>query len=452
MIISRGSVPRLLSLAVGLSVPLRIYAQLPNKTVDDSQVCNEYQSDGIQYSSSWMTGRDPGHAEKTYHYTKTSKANLIYFFQGRFARSDELDGDNFGGQFFTPGNSIYYYASRNSSHNHGPATIFLDGAKGETVYSNDSTQFQQLLWSKNNLGLGDHQIVISNAGKGSESVGLDFIVIESDHGFTPSYAGPNASSIPSDAVIVDDTDTNHITYDGWDTQVFESSDDMFFYNNTLHRTDVRGSFVTFKFNGTAVWYIADRGQNHGMVSITLDGRPSPMVNGSSGLVDALAQQILWNATGLEYAEHTVVLTHQDATSTFLVGYMLVRRRWATKNWSDSNRNRIQGYDGPPILNPTDESYQLDAPQPAWGYVVTPFIPQGSGVRNNIIDHGYANRPLKSQVPQNPVGSLLPIAASSGQDSISTMGSVSTESRRDETDFRDGETNLSPPPYNDPARR
>jgi hypothetical protein len=49
----------------------------------------------------------------------------------------------------------------------------------------------------------------------------------------------------------------------------------------MHITDKPGSFVTFKFNGTAVWYVTDYYPDHGLVNITLDGGPGELVNGRS---------------------------------------------------------------------------------------------------------------------------------------------------------------------------
>jgi hypothetical protein len=45
------------------------------------------------------------------------------------------------------------------------------------VLSNASSiEYQQLLWSKDNLGPGDHQIVISHAGESGQYIGLDYFV------------------------------------------------------------------------------------------------------------------------------------------------------------------------------------------------------------------------------------------------------------------------------------
>ncbi|ELU37230.1 hypothetical protein AG1IA_08741 [Rhizoctonia solani AG-1 IA] len=353
------------------------------------------------------------------------------------------------------GDAIYYYGDR-GPNNHAPAMVYIDGDdKGDMVLSNSSSaQYQQLLWSKSNLGPGDHEIVISNAGSDGQVMGLDYLVIESDHGFTSAGAGPYvyllfeimsrytnlnihraASSIPPEAIIVDDNDLNLITYTGWDTTVYvrspssidhigsnlpsQSSRGRFFhYKNTMHRTNQPGSFLTFKFNGTAVWYIAGLFPDNGMVNITLDNESAVMINGSSGSNASLTQRIIWNATELPNREHTVVIKHQDIAglhvtldyfsvpqpapraslpipvivgSTLggaallalsIVWYMLMRRRRTSNVTIDDQSNSNHLNDRPrPLFNPTNEAMsQSLSLQPHWGYPLTPCMHQQAPCR------------------------------------------------------------------------
>ncbi|KAF8759978.1 nutrient reservoir, partial [Rhizoctonia solani] len=134
--------------------------------------------------------------------------------------------------------------------------------------------------------------------------------IESDHGFTPSLAGPAASSIPAEAVTVDDNDLTRVSYSvGWDPAVQTSQYHAFHYGNTMHRTSQTGAYASFKFNGTAAWYYTDLSPGHGKVNVTLDGERSWLVSGDATFISA--QRVLWNVSHLPYGEHTVVITHQD---------------------------------------------------------------------------------------------------------------------------------------------
>ncbi|KAF8759984.1 hypothetical protein RHS01_01369 [Rhizoctonia solani] len=391
--------------------------------------------------------------DRTYHRSTQSYADLVYFFQG---------------------DAIYYYGDR-GPNNHAPAMVYIDGDdKGDMVLSNSSsTQYQQLLWSKANLGPGDHQIVISNAGSGGQVMGLDYLVIESDHGFTSAGAGPAASSIPSEAIIVDDNDPNLITYIGWDKIVYVRSPSsinylgsnlpsqpsrgrFFYYKNTMHRTNQPGSFLTFKFNGTAVWYIAGLFPDNGMMNITLDNESAVMINGSSGSNASLTQRIIWNATELPNREHTVVIKHQDIaglhvtldyfsvpqpasraspTIPVIVGstlggaallalsiawYMLIQRRRTSNVTINDQSNSSHLNEGPrPLFNPTNQAMsQPLSLQPHWGYVTEPYTCQietsSSFVSNNRIMRSHKIRPSDNtnRLAYVPAANTLCASASS----------------------------------------
>ncbi|KAF8697570.1 nutrient reservoir, partial [Rhizoctonia solani] len=235
--------------------------------------------------------------------------------------------------------------------------------------------------------------------------------IESDHGFTPSLAGPAASSIPAEAVTVDDNDLTRVSYSvGWDPAVQTSQYHAFHYGNTMHRTSQTGAYASFKFNGTAAWYYTDLSPGHGKVNVTLDGERSWLVNGDATFISA--QRVLWNVSDLPYGEHTVVITHQDtaglwATLDFFrylptepaspslktslpigpivggvvggvvifalcgVGYMFARRRYtpARPPYFEPKNS-----DGPPLLNSGPRSTHQIHSQPAWGYISEPYRP------------------------------------------------------------------------------
>ncbi|KAF8599934.1 hypothetical protein BDV93DRAFT_525773 [Ceratobasidium sp. AG-I] len=250
--------------------------------------------DGIQYSPNWMLRTGSGasaRSNNTYHPCVTPRSNLVYFFQG---------------------DAIYYYADRNFDH--GSASVAIDGARWDEVNSTaPSLQTQQLLWSKTGLGTGDHQIVISHIGTQGQYIGLDYLRIESNHGFVPDKSGPAASSIPSGAFIVDDTDPSVSYSSNW-TIVESGLWWGAYYGNSLHATRHPGSTVTFKFNGTAVWYFSDIDVPHGNVQISVDGGPANTTSGYSSV--QLTQRLIWSRENLEDKEHTVVITHADSDGSY----------------------------------------------------------------------------------------------------------------------------------------
>ncbi|KAF8599936.1 hypothetical protein BDV93DRAFT_559922 [Ceratobasidium sp. AG-I] len=250
--------------------------------------------DGIQYSPNWnlLTGFNaPSRTNNTYHYSVTPQSNLVYFFQG---------------------DAIYYYADRNFPH--GLASVAIDGARWDEVNSTSpSLESQQLLWSKTGLGAGDHQIVISHIGTQGQYIGLDYLRIESTHGFVPEKSGPAASNVPAGALIVDDTDPSVSYSSNWtipDSNLGRGA----YYRNTLHATQHPGSTATFKFKGTAVWYFSDIDVPHGNVQISVDGGSGNTTSGYSSV--QLTQRLIWSQENLEDREHTVVITHADSDGSY----------------------------------------------------------------------------------------------------------------------------------------
>ncbi|CUA70018.1 hypothetical protein RSOLAG22IIIB_14191 [Rhizoctonia solani] len=183
----------------------------------------------------------------------------------------------------------------------------------------------------------------------------------------------------------------------------------------------------------AVWYITDTFLTHANLNSTLDGETNDFVNTRSHTL--LLQRVIWQEMGLEYGEHTVIVTHQDGPGALatldyfmlvdlgllgtwddikngtkarrdrylpgqppqksslpagaiaggVVGgvtllafcvarYMLAWRRWAAKSRSDID---LAGFNGPPLLSHDNGTIQPVAVPPAWGYVSTPYVPEAN---------------------------------------------------------------------------
>ncbi|QRV76988.1 transmembrane protein [Ceratobasidium sp. AG-Ba] len=141
---------------------------------------------------------------------------------------------------------------------------------------------------------------------------LDYFVIESDHGILPKTLGPAATDVPIDTLFVDDTNLDQLSYSdvGWSTQGWVEN-----FNNSLHLSDSTSSQVTFKFNGTAVWYFASQGADRGKLNVTLDGKQSWTVNANSPVT--VQQKLLWSSPNVEDGEHTLALTHVDSLGSYM---------------------------------------------------------------------------------------------------------------------------------------
>ncbi|QRW05887.1 hypothetical protein RhiLY_04886 [Ceratobasidium sp. AG-Ba] len=202
---------------------------------------------------------------------------------------------------------------------------------------------------------------------------LGFFVIESDHGILPKTLGPAATDVPTDALFVDDTNLDQLSYFGvgWSTQGWVEN-----FNNSLHLSDSTGSQVMFKFNGTAVWYFASQGADRGKLNVTLDGKQNWTVNANSPVT--VQQKLLWSSPNVEYLPGTPPEKHKPPVGpivggvvgglAFLVFICLsvlfyVRRYKSHENREYSTRARPAP---PPLLN---------SGQPSRGSAAEPYMTQ-----------------------------------------------------------------------------
>lgn len=290
---------------VGLLLTSRAVAQQPVK-VDDGSVYGIGNPNGIQFSSSGWSTVNPQDVDlrydSTYTWSQTAGANLIFFFRGT---------------------AISHYADKGPHR--GPVGVSIDGKPYTNVTwtnVNASTmQYQQQMWSIRGLSLGDHQVVISNVGTGdpAESImGVDYLEVTSgsDGSIKPVKYGPGASGIPSNAMTVDDS-SDSISYSGSSWDVYTSSNNIGVYlGGGQHSSTSPGAVITFKFNGTAVWYFCDQYENNTIVSISLDGGAGETVNTASPVGIWLTQYLTWGKADLVDGPHTLTITHAGSEGTY----------------------------------------------------------------------------------------------------------------------------------------
>ncbi|QRV87107.1 transmembrane protein [Ceratobasidium sp. AG-Ba] len=199
---------------------------------------------------------------------------------------------------------------------YGSVQINIDGQRdiyGTANASSSSMQYQQLLWSKTQLGPGDHQIVITRTAPGP--ISLDhFKITPLNNTIIPLSSGTGASIIPSEALIVDNT-SNRIKYSGnqW-TSVSTGNANVGFFNNSLQTTTSPGAAAVFDFDGTAIWYYSDVDITHGFVNISVDGGLPERVSGYHDPVSS--QYLIWSRTNLPAGTHSVTITHSDVAGQF----------------------------------------------------------------------------------------------------------------------------------------
>ncbi|KAG9078333.1 hypothetical protein FRC06_008418 [Ceratobasidium sp. 370] len=239
------------------------------------------------------------------------------------------------------GKSITYYGEKDPAG--GIATVRIDGQQYTNVsVGAPSSGFsaQQVLWTSPALDSGDHQVVISNIGARLNPkkpvVGLDFFeyvgvggerrvidlvgrIVPNDASgdVSPLALGPGASSVPDNAILVDNTDAS-IVYggNGWQSKP-STPDSTIYLGGSAHSTRFPADSCIFRFTGTAVWYFTDYSMGNAMVVISVDGGPVETVNTTapSGALSR-SQRMSWSKTGLSDGPHTVMITHADWSGTW----------------------------------------------------------------------------------------------------------------------------------------
>ncbi|KAG9082092.1 hypothetical protein FRC06_005228, partial [Ceratobasidium sp. 370] len=235
---------------------------------DSSQTRRHLSPGGIQFGGSGWDNYNPGHAAERYKgsYTVTNApdATIVLFFRGK---------------------SIKYYGDKDPKG--GSASVRIDGQAAATVgvvAPPSGFLFQQMLWASPPLDSNDHQIVISNVGAKVNPqqglIGLDFFEIVPNDGtnsVAPSSFGPGASSVPKNAILVDDSEGS-ITYSGtWQTKN-SIPDSSIYFRGSAHTTQSPGDSCTFRFIGTDIWYFTDYAPGNAVIGISIDGGAPESVN------------------------------------------------------------------------------------------------------------------------------------------------------------------------------
>ncbi|KAF8605549.1 hypothetical protein BDV93DRAFT_554403 [Ceratobasidium sp. AG-I] len=296
-------------LCVGLLFSSRVASQQPVR-IDDTNVYSLANPNGIQFSSEGWSTVNPGsanlHYDGTYTWSQAAGSNLVFFFRGT---------------------TIAHYADMGP--NRGPVGVSIDGYPYDnaTWTAVDNVQYQQQMWNITGLSQGDHQVVISNVGTGNPAtsiMGVDYLEITpgADGKIIPTSAGPGASGIPSNAVLVDDS-SEMISYSGSSWEIYASRSFLnsnnhsgFYFGGTQHSSRSPGGVITFPFNGTAVWYFSDQYENNTMVGVSLDGGAPDMINTASTTGIWLTQILVWSRTGLADGPHTLTITHAGIEGTY----------------------------------------------------------------------------------------------------------------------------------------
>ncbi|KAI0958907.1 hypothetical protein AcV7_004591 [Taiwanofungus camphoratus] len=203
------------------------------------------------------------------------------------------------------GTGIWLYGGHRP--NYGSYTLSVDGSV--ILHANASSTepiTRQLLGGLTGFSMGEHTVVLANAGNGS--VDLDSLVFETHMG----GAGAHLTNL-----TLDDTNTK-IMY-GPAASDWVSANSSGFYNNTLHYTETPGAQASLGFSGAAVAVYGTVSPEHGNYTVTLDGQVSRLISG--GNARTLHSQYF--AENLGPQEHFLVLTGMDAGKYTDLDYVTV---------------------------------------------------------------------------------------------------------------------------------
>ncbi|WP_189807034.1 right-handed parallel beta-helix repeat-containing protein [Streptomyces tanashiensis] len=236
---------------------------------------------GITYSGfSLSSNRTHGDLNNDVHYATANGSTATYTFTGT---------------------GIQIYGEKNTDQ--GDIGVSIDGGPQQRVSTTDTQRRSNVsVFATGGLDEGTHKIVVTKLS-GSYAV-LD--------GFTPTHA------LPDLAGRVDDTDPA-ITYSGFSTDSNRGFGD---YGDNIHYASANGSTAAYKFTGTTVAVYGEKYTDQGDIGITIDGGTQTVVSTVPADGARKANVVLYSATGLTNAEHTIVVTKLSGSYTTLDGFSI----------------------------------------------------------------------------------------------------------------------------------
>ena len=141
----------------------------------------------------------------------------------------------------------------------------------------------------------------------------DRITNDNNKGFDLLWAGPNATNIPKEAILVESSnkDIQLSNPSQW-----TNSNDTRFYEFNSWYTDLHGASLKYTFEGVAIWFYGLVDPFLGFHTISLDDS-KPERSTSTNATGWLTQQMLWSRVGLTPGQHTFTLTQDDDNGKYV---------------------------------------------------------------------------------------------------------------------------------------
>ena len=161
-------------------------------------------------------------------------------------------------------------------------------------------------------------------GLRSNSIFASRVENSSGAGFDLLWAGPNATNVPKEAIIVDSSSPDIVFSNASQWSIYSTSR---CYRKSMSRTNETGASLSYSFNGVAIWYdcvsytwnlhddlffryYGEVATTDGLYTVSIDSSEPEQLDGKNN-GGQLTQQMLWSKTDLTPGRHTFTLRQYD---------------------------------------------------------------------------------------------------------------------------------------------
>ncbi|PVG02978.1 hypothetical protein CPB86DRAFT_772332 [Serendipita vermifera] len=216
------------------------------------------------------------------------------------------------------GTSISVVGSKGSDH--GKYAVTLDGSEELMDGFSTSNEYQIPLFIKQGLAYGRHTLQLKNLVEDPAKPWLYIDYMEFETG--------NDDNIANASYNVDDNNST-ISYSppqAWNTTVQNLSS---YYGNTVHTTNYPGALMSTHFDGNAIYIFGAVGTDYGVISVTIDGNATTLVNCFAS--SFRPQTLLFYSNDFLSGRHSLTLeVPTNSPRRVDIDYLTVTR------WSDNN--------------------------------------------------------------------------------------------------------------------
>ena len=141
----------------------------------------------------------------------------------------------------------------------------------------------------------------------------DRIENDGDKGFDLLWAGPNATNIPKEAILVESSSQDVQLSNP--SQWTNTNDSRVYGRNTWYTTS-HGATLKYTFEGVAIWYYGSVDIPNAFYNVSLDSSDPERLSATNP-TGLLTQQMLWSKVGLTPGRHTFTLTQDDDNGKYV---------------------------------------------------------------------------------------------------------------------------------------